>query len=180
MFVFREAKPADADPIANLHAQSWQQNYRGVFSDDFLNNEVLDNRLYEWTKHLQNLSDNHYLILAEENGNLLGFIYAYFGHDPQFGTLLDNLHVRLNIQGKGLGTQLMVLLAKEILKRNKEKGFYLWVLDSNADAISFYDNLGGMAVEKVESNEIGDKPFFKIRYVWDDADLFLTRVIADK
>ena len=120
------------------------------------------------------------MLLAEEDGNLLGFMYAYFNHDAQFGTLLDNLHVSLNSQGKGLGTQLMVLLAKEILKRNNEKGFYLWVLDSNAAAISFYDNLGGVAVETVESNEIGDKPFFKIRYVWDDADVFLTRVTADK
>jgi ribosomal protein S18 acetylase RimI-like enzyme len=180
MFVFREAEPKDADRIANLHAQSWQQNYRGSFSDEFLENEVLDNRLYEWTKRLQNLSDNHYLIIAEEDGNLLGFMYAYFSHDAQFGTLLDNLHVRLNFQGKGLGTQLIVLLAKEILKRNKEKGFYLWVLNSNAASISFYDNLGGVAAETVESNEIGDKPFFKIRYVWDDAEVFLTRVIANK
>tara|TARA_R110000737_G_scaffold339609_1_gene361723 strand:- start:419 stop:961 length:543 start_codon:yes stop_codon:yes gene_type:complete len=180
MFVFREAVTKDADRIANLHAQSWQQNYRGSFSDEFLDNEVLEDRVYEWTKRLQNQSDNHYLLLAEEDGNLLGFMYAYFNHDAQFGTLLDNLHVSLNSQGKGLGTQLMVLLAKEILKRNNEKGFYLWVLDSNAAAISFYDNLGGVAVETVESNEIGDKPFFKIRYVWDDADVFLTRVTADK
>ncbi|WP_339629352.1 GNAT family N-acetyltransferase [uncultured Maribacter sp.] len=180
MFVFREAKITDANSIANLHAKSWQQNYRGSFSDEFLDNEVLDDRLNEWTKRLQNQSNDQYLILLEEDDELQGFICAYFGHDAQFGTLLDNLHVSLNTQGKGGGTQLMISLAKEILKRNKEKGFYLWVLDSNAAAISFYDKLGGVAVETVESNEIGDTPFLKIRYVWNDANVFLTRVAADK
>ena len=180
MFVFREAEPKDADRIANLHAQNWQQNYRGSFSDEFLDNEVLDNRLSVWQERFHNPKENQHIVIAEEDGELLGFICAYFGHDAQFGTLLDNLHVSLNIQGKGLGTQLMVSLAKEILKRNKEKGFYLWVLDSNAAAIFFYDKLGGVAVEIVESSEIGDKPFFKIRYVWNDADVFLTRVVAGK
>jgi len=40
MLVFREAKATDVLRIANLHAQSWQQNYQGSFSNQFLDNEV--------------------------------------------------------------------------------------------------------------------------------------------
>ena len=31
----------DSMAIASLHAQSWQENYRGVFSDRFLNHVLI-------------------------------------------------------------------------------------------------------------------------------------------
>ena len=40
MLVFRSATEKDAKGIAALHAKSWQQNYRGTFSDYFLDKET--------------------------------------------------------------------------------------------------------------------------------------------
>ncbi|WP_423997491.1 N-acetyltransferase family protein [Maribacter sp. IgM3_T14_3] len=177
--IFRNGTSNDIERIANLHAVSWQQNYRASFSADFLDNLAFDNRLKEWTNRLQHPSDDQYVLLAEEDGNMLGFICAYINENAQFGTLLDNLHVSLNIQGKGVGTKLMAALAEEILKRKSANGFYLWVLDTNTAAISYYEKIGGVAIETLESKDIGDKPFFKIRYFWEDADHFL-KLIAKK
>ena len=174
--IFRNGTSNDIERIANLHAVSWQQNYRASFSADFLDNLAFDNRLKEWTNRLQHPSDDQYVLLAEEDGNMLGFICAYFNENAQFGTLLDNLHVSLNTQGKGVGTKLMAALAEEILKRKSANGFYLWVIDTNIAAIAYYHNTGGLPVETVECTDIGDKPFFKIRYVWDDAALFLEKM----
>ncbi|SIQ18761.1 GNAT family N-acetyltransferase [Maribacter ulvicola] len=171
--VLREAIVADVKKIAKLHSVSWQQNYRASFSADFLDNLVFDNRLNEWKKRYKNPSQNQYILIAEADGDFLGFMCAYFNHDDQYGTLLDNLHVGLNAQGKGIGTKLMAALAKEVLRRDGTNDFYLWVLDTNAAAISYYERLGGVAKETVESNDIGDKTFLKIRYYWEDASLFL-------
>ncbi|MDP5061995.1 MAG: GNAT family N-acetyltransferase [Maribacter sp.] len=176
--IFRNSTSNDIERIANLHAVSWQQNYRASFSADFLDNLAFDNRLKEWTNRLQHPSDDQYVLLAEEDGNMLGFICAYFNENAQFGTLLDNLHVSLNTQGKGVGTKLMAALAEEILKRKSANGFYLWVLDTNTAAISYYEKIGGVAIETIESNDIGDKPFLKIRYYWGDASRFLDNVKA--
>ena len=178
--VFRKATEVDVENIATLHSVSWQQNYRDSFSDHFLDHQSFDNRLIEWKKRFENPSDDQFVVIAEEDGEFLGFMCAYFNHDAQYGTLLDNLHVGLHTQGKGVGTKLMAALAEEILTRNSENGFYLWVLDTNAAAISYYEKIGGVAMETVESNDIGDKTFLKIRYYWQNASAFLEKVKAKK
>lgn len=176
--IFRKATAADVAKIATLHSVSWQQNYRASFSADFLDNLAFDNRLKEWKKRFQNLSNDQFVIISEEDDEFLGFMCAYFNHDAHYGTLLDNLHVSLKAQGKGVGTKLMTALAQEILSIDNGNNFYLWVLDTNAAAIAYYEKLGGVAIERVESNDIGDKTFVKIRYYWDDASLFLERIKA--
>ena len=173
MLVFREAKNTDVDRIANLHAQSWQQNYRGSFTDEFLDNEVLDNRLTVWHERFNNPKENQHIVIAEENGQLLGFICSYFKESAIYGTYLDNLHVSDAAKGKGIGTKLMGKLAQEINGRNYKNGFYLWVLNTNYAAISFYDRIGGKSLETVEANDIGDTVFQKTRYVWKDMNVFL-------
>ena len=176
MFVFREAELTDVDRISNLHAQSWQQNYRGSFSDEFLDDEVHSDRLKVWTERFHNPKENQHIVIAEDNGQLLGFICSYFEESTIYGSYLDNLHVIDAAKGKGIGTKLMRKLAQEISSRNYKNGFYLWVLNTNYAAITFYDRIGGEALETVEANDIGDAVFRKTRYAWKDMNAFLNVV----
>ena len=50
---YRHATAQDASAIATLHAESWRQNYRGAFSDAFLDGDVHTERLTVWTKRLR-------------------------------------------------------------------------------------------------------------------------------
>jgi GNAT superfamily N-acetyltransferase len=43
------------------------------------------------------------ITLAEADDRLMGFICAFGGHDPIWGSLIDNLHVHPSAKGKGLG-----------------------------------------------------------------------------
>lgn len=173
MVVIRHAIKADAARIANLHALSWQQHYREAFSSHFLDVEVFDERLKVWQKRFQNKNDHQHVLVAEENGHLLGFICSYFDEHPIYGTYLDNLHVSVQAKGRGIGTQLMAKLAEELISRKSNLGFYLWVLTTNTSAILFYEGLGGKPLETVEANDIGDSTFFKTRYVWNNMSDFL-------
>jgi len=167
MLIFRKATHKDIHTIAALHTISWQENYRGAFSDYYLDNEVLPNRIKVWQERLQNPSENQHVIIAEENGKLLGFVCAYFNEDNTYGTYLDNLHVGAKAKGKGIGSKLMEKLVEEVIKCNG-KSMYLWVLEDNNDAITFYTNLNGKSIDKVLADDIGDADFIKIRYVWTD------------
>ena len=42
---YRIATANDIEAIANLHALSWQNSYRGMLSDDYLDNHVLADRI---------------------------------------------------------------------------------------------------------------------------------------
>lgn len=64
MITYREATADDAEQIAQLHSLSWQQNYRGIWRDEFLNGPVLENRREVWQKRLSQLTPNQYVIIG--------------------------------------------------------------------------------------------------------------------
>lgn len=164
--VYRNATKKDIEGIAVLHAKSWQENYRGALSDDFLDNRALSDRMTVWRERLQNSDSEKQVIVAELDGKIEGFVCFFFEHNLSFGTLLDNLHVSLKLKGQGIGTKLMRIAAKAIDKMHPDSSMYLWVLEQNLDAIRFYEALGGKKLETVEEIDIGDLPVVKSRYYW--------------
>ena len=62
---YRQASLGDLDVIANLHAKSWQETYIGILSDEYLEGNVLQDRLEVWRKRLTNKNKNQTVLLAE-------------------------------------------------------------------------------------------------------------------
>jgi ribosomal protein S18 acetylase RimI-like enzyme len=102
---FRIARPGDAAAVASFHADSWRHNYRGAYSDAFLDGDVLADRLAVWTGRLNESDPRRCTILAEER-SLVGFANTVFDDDPTWGALLDNLHVANGFRRRGIGTRL--------------------------------------------------------------------------
>ena len=50
--IYREAISADAASVAALHAKSWRVAYRGILRDEFLDGDVVQNRVEVWEKRL--------------------------------------------------------------------------------------------------------------------------------
>ncbi|MCY7330123.1 MAG: hypothetical protein LH618_16345 [Saprospiraceae bacterium] len=51
---YRPARSTDAEKIALLHVRSWQENYRGIWQDQFLDNDVIADWLKVWQEKLHN------------------------------------------------------------------------------------------------------------------------------
>lgn len=163
---FRPAIQEDYKAIASLHAKSWQENYRGTFSDHFLDEEVLGDRMKVWKDRLQSPNDKQWVLLAEDQGVAIGFICIYLDKDSVYGTLVDNLHVASAFIGQGFGETLMVKAAR-FIRETHRKSMYLWVLANNTKAIRFYERLGGVPKETVRDFDIGDREIIKTRYHWE-------------
>lgn len=170
---YRVASAKDAAAIALLHAQSWQRHYRGIWADAFLDGPVTANRREVWNKRLTQPAENQQIILAELNGQLVGFVCMFAEADAQYGALLDNLHVSNALQGQGIGKALMLRAAAWLYDRDSAATFYLWVLERNEAARKFYDHLGGEQVELLEvANPDGSSsPCY--RYLWRDLKGFI-------
>lgn len=149
MISYLIATKQDVKAIAHLHTLNWQQNYRDMLSKNYLDNLVADERLEVWTKRFENISDNPHVIVAKENNRLVGFVCLYKDYDPQYGTLLDNLHVSNTMQGKGIGKQLLLLGKEWTKQQSPQKGMFLWVFESNHAAIKFYERMGGQFIETI-------------------------------
>ncbi|MEM7314679.1 MAG: GNAT family N-acetyltransferase [Planctomycetota bacterium] len=164
--IYRKATVDDAEDIAKLHTSSWQTAYKGMFSDDFLANHALNDRRQVWQTRLEHPALGQVVWVAEEDGELLGFVCLFMDHDDQHGALLDNLHISPDQKRRGIGRQLM-LRAIDCLKEHDDRsGMYLWVFSENVSAIQFYEKLGGQVAGTTLYDGIGDRPVPAVRMVW--------------
>ena len=167
MVTYRTATAADATSIAQLHSLSWQQTYRGIWSDDFLNGPVFDDRQQLWETRFHKPNLGQYVVVAQEGPDVCGFACTYASYDPTWGTLLDNLHVRDTQKGRGVGTALLKTVARWACQAAPETGFYLWVLTLNQPARNFYEHLGAINQEQIALKGPDGYDSDCNRYVWD-------------
>jgi GNAT superfamily N-acetyltransferase len=170
----RAATERDVAAVAALHADSWRRHYRGAFSDAYLDGDVFADRRSVWSQRLTAPDPTHDTIVAVGGGEIVGLAHTILDDDPEWGALLDNLHVAHHVQGTGIGTRLMARSAAAVLGRGQGTGLYLWVLEGNAAARAFYDARGGRMVDReVTEPPGGGAPIVGLRYVWPDPSVLL-------
>ncbi len=169
--VFKVATVDNYTTIAELHADSWKRTYRGIYSEDFLNFQVEEDRKALWLNRLSFPKQNQHVILAEEHKQIIGFACIFLDHDAQFGTLLDNLHVKNNLQKRGVGRLLMQQCGKIILQSTPNKKMYLWVYEKNINALAFYDKMNGIKIETVPHRNDDGTFAPACRYAWANIEV---------
>ena len=173
----RTATIKDILNIANLHAESWRDNYHPVLTDEYLNVIVFNERTQAWTERLENPTENQLVLVAEVDGAFSGFICAYGANDPQYGTIVDNLHVMPNIKGQGIGSALLGAVAKWAKENYQEHGLYLEVLECNPKAIAFYEHLGANRAKIAYWHTPCDTQAKEYFYCWYSLDELIKRTI---
>ncbi len=171
----RAATAHDAEVIAGLHADSWRRNYRGAFLDSFLDGDVFADRVTVWRERLAKPDPAAFTIVADHDGDVVGFSYTKLDDDPRWGALLDNLHVTHARKRGGIGTRLVAETARELRARAPESGLYLFVLAQNTAAQAFYAARGGVEVDRTVRGPFpggGTAP--SLRIAWPDPSVLLT------
>ena len=168
---YRLARPSDVDAISKLHADSWRSAYRGMLPDAFLDHDVFADRAELWRKRFgaDGEQDVSLTVVADLGGELLGFAHSLVDEDPEWGTLLDNLHVRPDLKRTGVGTRLVAETAAWLEPNAAAPKLFLWVLEANTPARRFYDALEGQVVGRGVSNE-GGASVASLRYFWPQLD----------
>lgn len=165
---YRIANINDLESLAKLHAESWRESYRGIFPDNFLDNEVWEERRSSWANRLSSPKQNQRVLIATENSQICGFICALGNESPKWGTFIDNLHVSQSVQGHGVGKQLMYLISQWVDELFENKGIYLEVLEDNLNARSFYHRMGAKHQETNLWQPPGsDESINDLLYVWE-------------
>jgi ribosomal protein S18 acetylase RimI-like enzyme len=138
--------------IAPIHAASWKSSYRGIFSDEYLDHMVDEDRLSHWRNHARELtaSDGE-IFLAKLGDDAVGFLCIErpdpFNERMQ-GAYVNNLHVMPHIKGQGIGTALLEHGARWARARGFTQ-MMLFVYEDNLGARKFYQSNGWHVVERL-------------------------------
>jgi L-amino acid N-acyltransferase YncA len=166
----RAATPADAPAIGRIHVESWRETYRGLLSDNLLESVSAVVRAAMWRGALERERPILLFVAQRASGDLVGFAgggssrAASLPHDAE----VYAIYVVRAAQQRGCGRRLMAALADALLARGY-RSLCLWVLEENASARRFYEQLGGVVVgEKTEAD--GEHEFREVAYGWDSLE----------
>lgn len=154
--------------MAALHIAAWRGAYRGLAPREAWDRLDEPLRRERWMAVLSQPSTPQTVLLAEEDGRLLGFGAAVAPTEAVFGDRGEVRHLYVDpiAQGQGIGRRLMAALAAEIAGWGYA-GLALAVVEGNAPALAFYRRLGGR-----EAGRFTDPgPIWKsenLVLVWDD------------
>ena len=150
--IIRPATEEDAAHIAAIHAASWRDAYAQILAPEFLSECIESDRLAVWSQRLRDRHEDQLVNVAcDSTGLMQAFVCSYCDLDPIWGSLIDNLHVRPQARGQGIGERLFRNAAKQISTKASTSGLHLWIFEANVAGLRFYKRLGGLVVEKDSS-----------------------------
>ena len=165
----RKATLNDAEAIAKVHVQSWQETYRGHIADSLLDNLSLESRTVMWTDAINNVEDDKHLFVAELHNEIVAFISGGplrnddGSLDTSIETELYALYCLNTYQGLKIGKRLVKQLIDAFVEVGHQK-MLVWVLTTNPSK-HFYMHLGaGFYTEKELT--IGEASYQQQAYVW--------------
>jgi GNAT superfamily N-acetyltransferase len=143
----REARIGDEPAVADLHVRAWQEAYRGLIPDEFLDELDPGERAARYTFEATGPDAPTTLVAVQEGEDsgevILGFATFAPSRDVDFPGLGEvvALYVDPDRYENGVGRLLMAAARRRLW----EAGFteaLLWVLDGNDRAARFYEGEG--------------------------------------
>lgn len=166
-FTVRPVRADDGPVLADLHVRSWRSAYRGILSDAFLDNDVVEERRTVWSARMVEWNPaRSFAEIAEIDGMPGGFVCVMRDIGPEHGVLLDNLHVLPERRGGGIGRRLLVDAARWVADRCPGSPMYLTVYFANENARAFYGRMGGIASEPYDEREHDGRTHRVLRFIW--------------
>jgi ribosomal protein S18 acetylase RimI-like enzyme len=170
---FRTPHGADAHAIACLHVESWRQSYRGIYSDSFLDGDPLPERIAAWKQRLSAPGDGEFIIVAQRDNAIVGFVYVIPDVGSTNGASIQNIHVSPGLRQQGVGSRLLEEAAKVLISRRPSAALSVWVRTDNAPALAFYEALGGHRADEKLGGPFADGSRAPVvRYEWPEPSAF--------
>lgn len=167
-FTIRPATVNDATGIATVQYHGWQQTYRGIISDAYLDAMSIEKSTERWHNNLQNPKGT-INVMEDPNGRVIAFSGAGRCRTAEFNcdAELYALYLLKEFQGQGLGRKLFIHEAQTLIKSGY-KSFFVYVLQANP-SVGFYRTFNPDK-ERVTSTTIAGTEYPELCLGWSDVN----------
>ena len=160
----------DLPAIARIHVLSWQQAYRRSVPQEYLDSLDVAVRQKEWENEFRaGPAQKRHLYVAKHQNETIGFISFGPGRDKGKESLAEIYAVYLLVGAWGAGAG--HALFQTAMRISSEQGYsqaYVWVMDTNENAILSYRHWGGIrAPNETKQDQIGGQPITEIMLSFD-------------
>lgn len=147
-YIIRRKEKKDCYEIANVVTIAWQETYRGIINDEFLDN--LPNTEEERGKKTYdsfNENDNHVFVLEIDN-KVVGFIKVGITDDKDYLNCgeIYSIYIIKKYKGNGFGKKLIEKGIEELKKLNCNKMIIGCIKENPSN--EFYKHLGGKYIKQ--------------------------------
>jgi ribosomal protein S18 acetylase RimI-like enzyme len=154
---------ADAPAMGRLHVRAWQAAYRGQMPDGYLDGLRAEDRAVYWDGVLRREGRRSVILVAERDGEVIGFAAAGPSPDPQGAGELYAINIDPAHWGAGAGRALLEAAQAELARLGFAEAV-LWVLPANVRARRFYEIAGWTADGTERTSEAFEVSFAEVRY----------------
>ena len=139
--IIRKAQPSDAREMGSCHYHCWQETYRGLIADSYL--DALDEQKnMDRFEEMYQLTGEYQFVL-EYNDKIIGLFDISKARDGYAPIEVQGLYLRKAYHGQGFGGKIMAFIRSKCNNSN----FYLWCLRNNPTC-GYYEHMGGRVVDK--------------------------------
>jgi ribosomal protein S18 acetylase RimI-like enzyme len=163
----REAEPADAQAIEAVAAAAWEYDYPELLSREHPGQAAHD--WYDPDRIRRDATDpTHALLLAEEDGRVVGFVHAFGlteddASTDESGDVL-RVYVRPDARGRGVGRSLVDAARDELHDRGYNT-IRAMALAANDAAWEFYESCGFEPTDDREETTIDGERYEEVLFV---------------
>lgn len=167
MLIIRNADQSDANSIARVHVDVWQEHYRGLMPDAILDSQKYETREKRWFVTLSKTNQAAGVFVFDEDGKIFGFCHVGPSRDKNASKDMGELYALYLLPEKRGSGQGFALLNRgmDYLRKLNYKQCYLWVLSGNKLAKKFYEQSGWQKDQLIRHQKIGDFILEESRYV---------------
>jgi len=163
--IIRPALVRDSHGIALVHVSSWQDAYRGIVPQSYLDQLSVADRERRWVEFFERGSSE--TLVADTAGHIVGFIS--YGNSREENALrhvgeIYAIYVASSHWSTGVGRSLWEAASARLRELSLAQAI-VWVLVANEQAIRFYERVGFSISKGSETPvEIGGMRLPKVRY----------------
>ena len=161
--IIRRMIPEDAEAVTDVLISSWQTAYRGIVSDDCLDNmdraTLTERRRKQYKDY----------IVAVIDDRISGFCWymndnSYSKEEPDIDCEVVAIYVLPELCGKGVGSKMLSHAIVDLKKQGREK-MIIWCLKDNMNGRKFYEKMGGI-ITKEHRIHIGNDDYDEVGYLF--------------